>query len=278
MSENRRTLTFTFLICFVTALLLSLVATLLKEPQENAKQLDRNKQLLLASQLLGYDGRFQVRDQQGLYIPARALGTELIADRLAPPATPAQIFAIYNDRVRPMLVSPSGDLLTFQEANIDWETYLTTYEKKGFSKAPLPLLYLIRDIGYVIPVNGFGLWDAIYGYLALSLDGNQVLGATWYQQAETAGLGANIALPEWQLQFRDKRIFQPSLDGSTDFAKAPLGITVVKGKVSEVIGSSPKKWVSVDGISGASLTGNGVTNAYFDSLAPYRPFLVRLHG
>ena len=47
--------------------------------------------------------------------------------------------------------------------------------------------------GYVIPVNGFGLWDAIYGYLAIKPGGNSVIGISWYDQKETPGLGANIA-------------------------------------------------------------------------------------
>lgn len=61
-------------------------------------------------------------------------------------------------------------------------------------------------------------------------------------------------------------------DGKTDFKSAPLGILVVKGKVSEVLGNSPKSKSAVDGMAGATLTGNGVTEAYRDVLSPYRPF------
>ena len=130
--------------------------------------------------------------------------------------------------------------------------------------------------GYVIPINGYGLWDAIYGFIGIEADGNTVLGATWYNQAETAGLGANIALAWWQKQFQNKHIFQPSSTGQTDRKTAYLGITVVKGKVSEVLGNSPKAISAVDGISGATLTGAGVTAAYATSLNPYRPFLEKL--
>ena len=60
-----------------------------------------------------------------------------------------------------------------------------------------------------------------------------------------------------------------SPDGKTDFKTAPLGITVVKGKVSEVLGNSPKAKSAVDGMAGATLTGNGVTDAYRDVLSAY---------
>jgi Na+-transporting NADH:ubiquinone oxidoreductase subunit C len=249
-SETKQTLRFIFIVCFISAFLLSSLAMFLKEPQQKAKELDRSKQLLLAAGINEKD-----------------------------------VFATYAARIRPGLVDKEGQFMSFEQAGIDYPSYLQKYQKTGFANLPLKLIYEIHTEdkidGYVIPVNGFGLWDAIYGYLAIKADGNTVLGATWYSQAETAGLGANISLPEWQEQFRNKVIFQPSASGSTNFTRAPLGLTVIKGRVGEVLGDSPKARSSVDGISGASLTGKGVTDAYFDCLAPYRPFFLKLrdkHG
>ena len=125
-------------------------------------------------------------------------------------------------------------------------------------------------------MNGYGLWDAIYGYLAIKPDGNTIIGIAWYDQKETPGLGANIAEPSWQKQFLGKHIFQESPDGKTDYKTAPLGIVVVKGKVQNVLGDSPKSKSAVDGMAGATLTGNGVTDAYRSVLSAYRPFLVRI--
>ena len=64
--------------------------------------------------------------------------------------------------------------------------------------------------------------------------------STWYDQKETPGLGANIAEAYWQSLFPSKKLFQEGADGKTDFKTAPLGITVVKGKVSEVLGDVTK--------------------------------------
>lgn len=244
-SETQQTLRFIFIICFVSALILSSLASLLKEPQQKAKELDRNKQLLMAANIQAPD-----------------------------------TLATFDARIQPMLVDNQGNLTTFQEAKIDYDGYLQKNQKKGFCHLPLKLIYEIHTgdhvDGYVIPINGFGLWDAIYGYLGIAADGKTVLGATWYNQMETAGLGANISLASWQSQFKNKLIFQPSQNGTINFARAPLGLTVIKGKVSEVLGNSPKALTSVDGISGASLTGKGVTDAYADCLAPYRPFLIKV--
>ena len=130
----------------------------------------------------------------------------------------------------------------------------------------------------MIPVYGFGLWDAIYGFLAVRADGNQLIGISWYDHKETPGLGANISEPSWQKQFQGKVLFQKDTTGKTNFESAPLGITVMRGKVAETLGNSPKADSAVDGMAGATLTGNGVTKAYKDTLGPYRPFLTRLQA
>ncbi|MFN4174308.1 MAG: NADH:ubiquinone reductase (Na(+)-transporting) subunit C, partial [Parachlamydiaceae bacterium] len=164
--------------------------------------------------------------------------------------------------------------------------YLNDHRKSGYYKEPWKLFYEImpnegaknEPIGYVIPVNGYGLWDAIYGYIAIAKDANTVIGISWYDQKETPGLGANISEAPWQNLFPGKKIFLSNPDGSTDFKKAPLGITVVNGKVSEVLGDSPKARSAVDGMAGATLTGNGVTDAYKNVLSAYRPLFLKIQA
>lgn len=274
------------LLSFACALILSVLASLLEEPKEVAKELDRSKQMMIAAKILDHNGYFLVQDPQGKYIPAIYQDGTLIP---GPPetATKTQLLEIYNKRIIPFLVDKQGQVKTFQETNIDYNSYLSDFRKSGYYKESFMLLYKIlpnhsdekdsKPEGYVFPINGFGLWDAIYGYLAIKPDGNTVIGTSWYDQKETPGLGANIAEAYWQNLFPGKHIFQESPDGKTDFKSAPLGILVVKGKVSEVLGNSPKSKSAVDGMAGATLTGNGVTEAYRDVLSPYRPFLIKLH-
>ena len=84
-----------------------------------------------------------------------------------------------------------------------------------------------------------GLWDAIYGYLAIKTDGNTVIGISWYDQKETPGLGANISEPEWQSQFPGKHLFQESPDGRTDFKNGASGNYSGQGEGQRGIGKLP---------------------------------------
>lgn len=286
---NIRTIIFMACLSFICALILSIVANILAKPQENARDLDRSKQMLIAAKVLDYHGYFLIKDDKGEYIPAKYTdGGKLVPGTKEDIASSSQILDLYKKRFIPLLVDHEGNIKTFKEAGIDANEYIEEFRKVGYYKLPEMLIYEVlpngetdtekaEPIGYVIPVNGFGLWDAIYGYLAIKPDGDTVIGITWYQQKETPGLGANIAEPEWQSHFPGKLIFQESAGGTTDFKTAPLGITVVKGKVSEVLGDVPKARSAVDGMSGATLTGNGVTDAYKATLAPYRPFLIKIH-
>lgn len=289
---NTQTIIFMVVLSLVCALILSVLASVLAEPKAIAKDLDRNKQLMIAAKILDHNGYLLMHDAKGNYIPAKALpdGT-LVPGAVNDIANRSQLLAVFKKRIKPLLVNAQGNTTTFQEANINEDEYTAKYMKTGYYKQPLKLVYEIlpnpkqgekksekqKPEGYVIPINGYGLWDAIYGYLAIKPDADTVMGISWYDQKETPGLGANIAEPSWQSLFPGKHLFQPTPDGKTNFKTAPLGITVVKGKVSEVLDNSPKAQSAVDGMAGATLTGNGVTDAYRDVLAAYRPFLIRVH-
>jgi Na+-transporting NADH:ubiquinone oxidoreductase subunit C len=291
--STNTTILFMVILSFICAVILGVLASALAEPKEVAKDLDRSKQMMIAAKILTHEGNFIIANAEGEYGPARYTkggALEPTTEIVIP--TQDQLLEVYRTRLEPLLVNKQGNVKTFAEAKLDENSYTNEYRKAGYYTQPEMLIYKILPnpgegdakekkeataIGYVIPVNGFGLWDAIYGYLAIKTDGNTVIGITWYDQKETPGLGANIADPPWQSLFPGKKIFQAGASGETDFKTAPLGIVVVRGKVSEVLGSSPKAISAVDGMSGATLTGNGVIKAYQDVLAPYRPFLIKLH-
>ena len=289
--SDLRTIVFMVVLSFICALILSVLASALAKPQEIAQTLDRSKQMMIAAKILDHGEHFLIQNDKGEYTYAKYVkGGYLEPGTEQDIATQSQILEIYNKRLIPMLVDNEGNLKTFEEAKVNFDHYIDDYKKTGYYKEPLKLIYKILPnqksgendkapaVGYVIPVNGFGLWDAIYGYLAIKPDGDTVIGITWYDQKETPGLGANIAEPYWQNLFPGKVIFQESADGTTNFKTAPLGIVVVKGKVAEVLGDAPKAKSAVDGMAGATLTGNGVTDAYKDVLKPYRPFLIKIHN
>lgn len=288
---DAQTILFMVILSFVCALVLSVLASALTDTQEKAKDLDRSRQMLIAAGILDHKGHFILKDKEGKTIPAKHTGNGvLVPGSEKDIATQKDLLEIYNKRIVPILVDGKGKEHRFDEEKIDIIQYTAEHKKTGYYKQPLKLIYKVlpnpdpnnpkeseQAVAYVIPVNGFGLWDAIYGYLAIEPDGNTVIGATWYDQKETPGLGANIADPAWQSLFPGKKIFQQGPGGQTDFKSAPVGIIVVKGKVSDVLGNSPKSKSAVDGMAGATLTGNGVNDAYRDVLNAYRPFLQKLH-
>lgn len=254
-SQSNYTIWFMAILSLICAVILSILASALREPQMRAKELDRSKQMLIAARIISPYGYFQVQDNDQ-YFPAQYIqgGGLKKTDRMIYPSG-EQVLEVYRTRISPFLVNDQGEEKTFQGAGINEQKYVQDYRKSGYYKEPLKLVYKVfanpkvgEDVqsenrpveGYVFPINGMGLWDAIYGYLALKTDGDSVIGISWYDQKETPGLGANIAEPEWQSQFPGKVVFQESTNGKTDFATAPLGIVVVKGKVNEVLGNSPK--------------------------------------
>ena len=133
-------------------------------------------------------------------------------------------------------------------------------KNEDVNDANLPL-YIAEIDGarkYIIPMTGNGLWGGIWGYIALNDDCNTIYGVYFNHESETAGLGAEIKDNEkWQQQFAGKKIFKA---GTTD-----IGLSVVK-KVDDPA-------TQCDGVTGATLTMDGVTLMFADCLEKYKPFL-----
>lgn len=111
---------------------------------------------------------------------------------------------------------------------------------------------------YVIPVYGMGLWGAINGYIAINADKSTVFGTYFDHDSETAGLGAEI---------KDNRAWQNQFQGKKLFAQDPNKIALAVSKKVE----DPS--TQVDGITGATLTSNGVTEMLQTCLGAYMNFL-----
>lgn len=118
----------------------------------------------------------------------------------------------------------------------------------------------------ILPIHGYGLWSTLYGLLALDGQGNTIKGITFYEQAETAGLGAEITNPDWQAQWVGKQVFDASGD---------VQFELVKGGVDSASAAAAHQ---VDALSGATLTSNGVTNLmrYWMSDQGFGPYLAKL--
>ncbi|MCM5664187.1 Na(+)-translocating NADH-quinone reductase subunit C [Galbibacter mesophilus] len=144
-----------------------------------------------------------------------------------------------------------------------FEVDLAKEVKKPAEEQSFPLY--VADVEgkkyYVIPLRGAGLWDAIWGYIALKDDINTVKGAVFDHKGETPGLGAEITQAWFQQRFEDEKIY----DDSGNF----VGVSVVKG----YSGGNNKDDNAVDAISGATITGDGVTDMISKRLEYYLPYL-----
>ena len=119
---------------------------------------------------------------------------------------------------------------------------------------------------YIIPLRGAGLWDAIWGYIALESDRNTIKGAVFDHKAETAGLGAEITQQWFMDRFVGEKVFDN--DGKL------IGISV--SKTNNDPKDLDKNDHEVDAISGATITGDGVSDMIIERLTHYQPYLEQI--
>lgn len=117
---------------------------------------------------------------------------------------------------------------------------------------------------YIVPVRGKGLWDAIWGYVALNNE-LVVQGVYFDHAGETPGLGSNIKERFFMDDFTGEHI----LDGNSF-----KGITVAKGNADPK--NKNKTDFEVDAIAGATITGDGLSAMLKKDLKMYLPYLKTL--
>jgi Na+-transporting NADH:ubiquinone oxidoreductase subunit C len=163
-------------------------------------------------------------------------------------------------------------VITGTEAVEDPNAYLIDIKKEAADaknpnyKRRLPLFIGEKDgvTLYIVPVRGKGLWDAIWGYIAL--DKQMVVQGVYFDhQGETPGLGSNIK----ERFFMDDFIGEHILDGDTF-----KGIGVAKGNADPK--NMDKTDFEVDAIAGATITGDGISAMIKKDLRMYVPYLKTL--
>jgi len=132
----------------------------------------------------------------------------------------------------------------------------------------LPLFIAEKDgkTVYILPVRGNGLWDAIWGYIALNDDLKTVNGVYFDHKGETPGLGANITETFFTSDFKGESLY----DGSGNFK----GIEISKSNGDP--NNTDKSDNQVDAISGATITGNGVGAMINSGIRSYLPYFSTL--
>ncbi len=136
-------------------------------------------------------------------------------------------------------------------------------------RSRLQKVYLVKKDGsldqVIFHVYGKGLWSTMKAFLSVDRDGLTIRGFNYYAHGETPGLGGEIENPNWIAQWKGKKLY----DNSGEYRPKTK---VVKGQVNP---QDPNAAYSVDGLSGATLTSNGVegTFRYWLSDSGYKSFL-----
>jgi Na+-transporting NADH:ubiquinone oxidoreductase subunit C len=173
------------------------------------------------------------------------------------------INALYEKQVK-------GFVLDFSGAVKDSMAPEAVDLAKEYKKAPADRLLPVYEfanaedpgkIEYaVMPVYGYGLWNNIWGFVAVKSDFSTIQGVKFQHAGETPGLGARITSDEIQERYKGKMIFENS---------ALVSVAMQKGEGQDYSNDAHK----VDGMSGATLTGKGVNNMLKDYLACYENYL-----
>ena len=247
------TLLFATAICIVCGILVSSFAVSLEERQDANVALDKQKRVLEAV---------------GLLQPGEAIDEAKVAERFAP-IEPVLIELTSGEEV-------DGDTATFDQQRRARDPATSTEASENLAKVKrVPdraLLYEVRGDGgelemVVLPIEGLGLWGTLYGFLALDADTTTVRGITYYQHKETPGLGGEVDNPRWKDEWPGRKAFDE--DGE-------VRLEVIKG-----FANSPEDDPHrVDGLSGATITSNGVTNMLDFWLGEngFEPYLARIRA
>jgi Na+-transporting NADH:ubiquinone oxidoreductase subunit C len=151
-------------------------------------------------------------------------------------------------------------------------------------------VYLVKEgdklKSVILPVNGYGLWSTMYGFMALEADGETVVGMNLYDQAETPGLGGEVVNPKWKALWKGKKVYNFSGKEVHESNLSEKGQTIEIGEVAlglvkgSVDPSKPGSEYQVDALAGATLTSRGVSNLvqYWMSKEGYGLYLAKLRS
>ena len=175
----------------------------------------------------------------------------------------ADEFAKY---IKKQIVIEGNDVTEDNKAYlIDVKKQQTAAKEGKVRKLPLFIGEKDGKTYYIAPIRGKGLWDAIWGYVAM--DKNMIVQGVFFDhKGETPGLGANIK----------QRFFMDDFAGENMMKDGVFkGINVAKGNGDPK--NEDKNDNEVDAIAGATITGNGVSAMIKSELAQYVPYFKTLN-
>jgi len=231
--SNAYVIGFSVACTIILGAMLSLAAVGLQEKQAIARDLDTKKQILGAVMIL----------KEG-----------------------DDVAAIYSKRIKSFVVDANGDK---KEGVVAEKVDIGRNYKMSPEAREYPVFEFVAEANpsevesYILPVYGNGLWDRIWGYLAVAGDLNTIKGIVFDHKAETPGLGARISDKEIQQRYVNKKLY--------DDKGAFVSVTMLKSEKGNMIDEH-----KVDGMSGATMTANGVNRMLKAYVSHYQPYLDKI--
>ncbi|KAF3977542.1 MAG: Na(+)-translocating NADH-quinone reductase subunit C [Methylococcales symbiont of Iophon sp. n. MRB-2018] len=245
-----KTIAIAFALCFVCAILVSFAAVALRPLQIENKMMDMKKNILDVAGLLEDDT--DIHQAFASQVEERLINIE------TGEYVDGMDVALYDQRKAAK--DPAQNIILKREQDI------ASIKKK----AKIAKVYLIKNAGVIesiiLPMHGYGLWSTMYGFLALEADGQTVKSINFYDQAETPGLGGEVVNPNWRALWNGKKVYNETGE--------PV-LKLIKGVVDTNKAGSE---FQVDGLAGATLTSNGVSNLvkYWMSAEGFAPYLDKI--
>lgn len=237
-------------LCLVCAIIVATAAVQLRPLQVENKLLDAQKNILVATGLLSGDN---VKELYQKHVQERLVDLDT-GEFVDQDPTKYDYRKAMKDAKLSEALSAADDKASIKRRAKIAPVYLTYND--GVESGNLSAI--------VLPVHGYGLWSTMHAFLALGVDGVTIKGVNFYEHAETPGLGGEVQNPKWVAQFVGKKITDES------------GMPTIK--VLKPGNAAPDSLTDVDGLSGATLTSNGVayTFEFWTGAKGFAPFLSKV--
>ena len=228
-------------VSLVCAVFVSAAAVMLKPIQEVNKKLTIKENVLRAAGLIQGEAKPSKQKIEELFSQVTPAIVELETGRYVDPKTLGLDSADQFDERRAAKDPKLSEMLPGDQ------DIAKLKRQEKYAK-----VYLVKKDGkldkVVLPIRGYGLWSTLWGFIAFESDGNTVAGLTFYEHAETPGLGGEVDNPRWKAQWPGKKVYDE---------KGQVRAKLVKGGV---VKGSPDEPYAVDALAGATLTSRGVSN------------------
>ena len=257
-NSNQYTIKFAIIMVLIVATILTSVAIVLKPKQNNNEELEKKQNILKAI------GIKDISREQSELEYSNFIKKEIVLNYKG------EIIHEYRSSYIDSLTNLSDDASIKKLNEINKNRAFSIQLKKEIK---LPIedqrfpLYIGLDKKnekkYIIPLRGKGLWGPIWGFLSLNPDLNTVFAAVYDHKAETPGLGAEINTLWFQERFIGKEIYNNS-------SNKLVSIEVTKKEIST---NDNHK---VNGISGGTITSDGVTDMLLERLSKYDVYFKKI--